>query len=225
MENKSVNGNSDQDNPHSVAEPIAAPKCRDPIASKARIKWPRGNQSSVWSRLDQELSATLTKRLKGSTAEQLSSFCDLIHNTCLEKFGEDERKKSENIIQQPNQRQLKKGQLRARQRQLKRQLQGAPDMERTGIQTLLDDIRQQILVISRAENQRKRRKRKRKARESFYKNPFGFAKKLFTATKNGQLNIPQEELEAHLHKFHSSRWKVSPSSRNLKSLSKQVDIN
>ena len=178
--------------------------------SKARIQWPRGNQSSTWTNLDQELSTTLAVRLKGSTVKQLGSFCEIAYDMCLERFGEEESRKKSEIIQQPNRRQVRKGQLRMRQRQLKRQLNEAPDYEKPGIQALLDDIKHQILVLSRAENHRKRRKKKRRARESFYRNPYAFAKKLFSAAKSGRLDIPQDELEAHLACTYSDPLKDIP---------------
>ena len=178
--------------------------------SKVRIQWPRGNQSLAWARLDQELSTTLTMCLKGSTAKQLSAFREIVHNLCLEKFGEEVKRKKSDGLKQPNRRQVKKGQLRARQRQLKRQLKDAPQQEKIGIQVLLDDIKQEILVLSRAENHRKRRKKKRKTRESFYRNPYAFAKKLFTAAKSGRLDIPQQELEDHLRKTYSDPLKEVP---------------
>lgn len=144
--------------------------------AKARIEWPRGNQSSTWTNLDQELSTTLTVRLKGYTVKQLSLFCEIAYDMCLERFGEEEGRTKSEFIQQPNRRQVMKGQLRTRQRQLKRQLNEAPDHERPGIQALLDDIKQQILVLHSAENHRKCQKKKRRARESFYRNPYAFAK-------------------------------------------------
>ena len=75
VDNKANDGISNPDENHRVPEPIAAPAPPGDIPSKARIRWPRGNQSAAWSRLDQELSANLTVRLHGSTAAQLSSFC------------------------------------------------------------------------------------------------------------------------------------------------------
>ena len=210
LENKSNDGISNPDNHHSVPEPIAAPAQPGAFPSKVRIQWPRGNQSSTWARLDQELSTTLTMRLKGSTAKQLSAFCEIVHSLCLEKFGKEVKRKKSDGLKQPNRRQVKKGQLRARQRQLKHQLKNAPQQEKIVIQVLLDDIKQEILVLSRAENHRKRRKKKRKTRESFYRNQYAFAKKLFTAAKSGRLDIPQQELEDHLRKTYSDPLKEVP---------------
>ena len=102
LENKSNDGNSNSDNHHSVPEPIAAPAQPGAFPSKVRIQWPRGNQSSAWTRLDQELSTALTMRLKGSTAKQLSAFCEIVHSLCLEKFGEEVKRKKSDTMKQPN---------------------------------------------------------------------------------------------------------------------------
>ena len=69
---------------------------------------------------------------------------------------------------------------------------------RYGLQALLDDVKQEIIVLPRVEDQRKQRKNKHTARESFNRNPYAFAKKLFTVTKSDRLDIPQENPEAHL---------------------------
>ena len=107
------------------------------------------------------------------------------------------------MLKRPYRRQVRKGQLRADQRALKRQLKEAPEHEKAGILTLLDDIKKQIITLSRAENQRKRRKRKRKTRDAFYKNTYAFAKSLFTESKRGVLDVSQEDLEDHLKKTYS----------------------
>lgn len=50
---------------------------------------------------------------------------------------------------------------------------------------------------------------------SFYNNPYSFAKKLFTETKSGKLNVLQEELKNHLRMINSDAWKDVPTpSRN-----------
>ena len=84
-------------------------------------------------------------------------------------------------LKQPNQ-QVKKSQLRAIQWRLRRQLKDAPQQEKIGIHVLLDDIKQEILDFSRAENHRKLRNKKSKTGESFYRDPYTIVKKLFTTT-------------------------------------------
>ena len=86
---------------------------------------------------------------------------------------------------------------------LKRRLKEAPSNERQELQNILNDIQKRILVISRAENQRKHQKKKRQARRSFYSNPYAFAKKLFMESKSGKLDVPKEELENYLRMAYS----------------------
>ena len=111
-------------------------------------------------------------------------------------------------MKQPNWRQVRKGQLRAGQQQVKRQLKDTPQ-QKIEKQKLFDDIKQEILAISEAENHRKWQKKKHTARESFYRNPYAFAKKLFTRGKSGQLYIPKED---GLVKWYPSRFVVMASS-------------
>ena len=86
---------------------------------------------------------------------------------------------------------------------LKRRLKKATIHERLELQNILNDIPKKILVISRAENQRKHRKRLRQARRSFYTNPNAFAKTLFMEPKSGKLDEPKEELENHFRMKYS----------------------
>ncbi len=72
--------------------------------------------------------------------------------------------------------------------------------EREFVKKQLYKVQEKILLIAWAENARKRRQKKRKAWRNFEKNPFKFTKKLFEGEKNGVLNIPKEDLEAHLRK-------------------------
>ena len=46
-------------------------------------------------------------RLKGSTAKQLSAFCEVVHSLCLEKFGEEVKRKKSDGLKQPNRRQVR----------------------------------------------------------------------------------------------------------------------
>ena len=86
---------------------------------------------------------------------------------------------------------------------LKNRLKEAPIYMRPELQNILNDIQKRILVISRAENQRKHRKKKRQARIAFYSNPYAFAKKKkkkkkdFVESKGSKLDVPKEELENH----------------------------
>ena len=107
--------------------------------------------------------------------------------------GSQEKKRD--ALKQPNRRQVKKGQLRARQWQLKRQLKDVPQQEKIGIHVLLDDIKQEILVLSRAENHRKRRKKMCKTKESFYRNPYASLRSSSPQPRVAHLTSPNKNLK------------------------------
>ena len=130
------------------------------MSRKPRIQWPKGNQTATWTNLDQELSFLLTIHLKGPINHQLSSFCRVVYDVCLEWLGAVMDKKDKTEEKWPNRRQIQKGKLRSEQRMLKRRLKEASIHERLELQNILNDIQKRILVISRAENQRKHRKKK-----------------------------------------------------------------
>ena len=175
-EYKLNDGLMNQEYPHSVQGPIVKRQCPGDIPHKPRIQWPKGSQTATWTNLDQELSFLLTTHLEGPIDHQLSSFCRVIYDVCLEWFDAVMDKKDKTKRKWPNRQQIQKGKLRSEQRMLKRWLKEAPIHERPELQNILNDIQKRILVISRAENQRKHWKKKHQARRAFYSNPYAFTK-------------------------------------------------
>ena len=70
-------------------------------------------------------------------------------------------KKGKTEEKRPNREQIQTGNLKSEQRMLKGRLKVAQIHERVELQNILNCIQKRILVISRAENQRKHRKKKR----------------------------------------------------------------
>lgn len=203
-EYKSTDGTTNQDYTHSVQDSIVEHQPPGDIPSKPKIQWPKGNQKAVWSNLDEELSFLLSVHLKGPIEKQMGIFCKITYDVCYDRFGIVSGE-GKNVEKKPNRRQMKKGKLRSEQRLLKRRLKESHLQEKEGILILLNEIKQEILKISRAENQRKKRKKRRQARKSFYTNPYGFAKKLFVESKSGQLDVSQKEIEDHLYKTYTDK--------------------
>ena len=139
---KSNDGLMNQEYPHSIQEPIVELQRPGDIPSKPRIQWPKGNQTATWTNLDQELSFWLTTHLKGPIDHQLSSFCRIIYDVCLELSGAVTDKKDKTEGKRPNRRQIQEGKLRSEQRMLKRRFKEAPRRERFG------DHSTQILIHS-----------------------------------------------------------------------------
>ena len=96
---------------HSVQEPIAEHQRPRDIPSKPRIQWPKGNQTATLANLD---------HLKGPIDQQITSFCRVIYDVCLERFGAVMHKKDKTEGKRPNRPQILKGKLRSEQRMLKR---------------------------------------------------------------------------------------------------------
>lgn len=64
---------------------------------------------------------------------------------------------------------------------MKRHCKEVQVQERAAVKDMIKNIKE-IIVGSRAENQRKRLVKKRQSQRSFYNNPYTFAKKMFTKT-------------------------------------------
>ena len=143
-----------------------------------RINWPKANNTK-WKTLDEELSFILRTSLTGPIRVKLHSFTNIVHAVCLEHFGSEDQ---HNPKRTANRRPREKGQLRFEQRCLKKKLKEIPG-DKTLIKQQLSKIKEKILVLSQAENARKRWLKKRKARRAFDKNPFKFTKKLFEGGK------------------------------------------
>ena len=97
----------------------------------------------------------------------------------------------------------RKGWLRVEERLLKKQLKEIPN-EHEFVKRQLSEVKEKIFVIARTENTRRHWQKKRKARRNFEKKPFKFTKKLFEGEKNWVLNIPKENLEAHLQEKYTN---------------------
>ena len=83
--------------------------------------------------------------------------------------------------------------------------------EREFVKKQLSEVKEKILVVAKAENAKKRWQQKWKAKRNFEKkNLFKFTKELFEGKKNGVLNSPKEELEAHLQKKYTDPLTDTP---------------
>ena len=173
-------GNHNQENYHSTTVPFGWQPNTPKVKKNAIcINWPRANDAK-WKTLDEELSFILRTNRKGSIGVELHSFTNIVHAVCLEHFGSEDQ---QNHRRTANRRQRENGQFRFKQRCLKKRLKEISSDK--SLIKQLSKIKEKILVISQAENTRKRRFKKRKARCTFDNNPFKFTKKLFEKKENG----------------------------------------
>ena len=73
---------------HSVQDPIVKQQRPGEIL---RIQWPTGNQTAIWTNLDQELSFTLPINLKCPIKEQMF-FCKIIYDVCFDQIDENKKR-------------------------------------------------------------------------------------------------------------------------------------
>ena len=111
---------------------------------------PRANDAK-WKTLDEELSFILQTSLKVSIGVKLHSFTNIVYAVCLEHFGSENQ---QNHKRTTNRKQREKVQLRFEQMRLKKRLKEIPG-DKTSIKQQLSNIKEKILVLSRAENARK----------------------------------------------------------------------
>ena len=147
----------------------------------------------------------------------MTSFCRIIYDICLKWFGTVMHQKDKTKEKWPNRRQIQKGKLRSEQRMLKCQSKEAPIHDRLELQNILNNIQKKILVISRAENQRKHRKKKHQAQRSLYSNPNASEKKTFLGIKEWKAWCTEggirESLEDDILRWY--RWYPNTSSERF----------
>ena len=206
---KADEGKEDQETHHSVHLPRANLSSPGNQETKQRLRWPKAASLSTWSQLDMDLAQLLQAALRGPIDRKLRVFPEVVYRTCAEKFGM-EPTKTERPPKQANRRQVEKGRLRQQQRHLKKRLKTSLENEKPGILSLLNDIRKKIQTLARAEYERTKRKRRRAQVSAFYRNPYTFTRKILQGKKSGSLDVPKEELEAHLRQTYSDPGRAEP---------------
>lgn len=148
------------DSVHSVQDPIAECQHSGEIPSKPKSSGPKAIRDTWWN-LYQELSLVLIKHLKGPISQQIRSCWRVVHDACFEWLGVATSSGDRKEEKWPNRRQIQNGKLTREQRVVKSRLKESPLHKRADLKDLVKEIKENIFVISRAENQRKGRKKKR----------------------------------------------------------------
>ena len=206
--------NQGQDINHSAKELL--PEVSDELSSsqalttkRPKLKLPPASAKEEWESIDQDLVQKLNAKLAGcSLKHKLASYGDLIYATCKEKYGVKETK--EKPPPQKSRRQREMENIRKQKRSLKIQIKKAPVNEKRGLEKLWQDLKTKHSALSKAETLRKRRSKRKKTHDSFFKDPFQFARKLFEQPKSGTLTIEKEALEEHLRKTYSDKQSETP---------------
>ena len=124
-----------------------------------------------------------------------------IYKVCLDRFGEVESGKKRSG--KPSRRQNKGQKLREQIKALQSAWKEAPEEEKEGIQVLQRESIKKLRLLKRAESIRLKRKKNKENTDSFYKQPFNFARKVLDPEIKGSLESTKEEVEEFLRKTHS----------------------
>ena len=160
------------------------------------IKWPKMKEYEKWQELDQ-LAGDRLEILLGGLARRATAFSEKLYEACLECFG-PATTVAATPVQRHNHRQIRKKLLRQQLRSLQRKRADCSPSEHSGLDELIKDLRAQIAKLARAEACRLNRQARRRNLARFVKDPYAYSRRLFEASKSGELNAPKEEVEQHL---------------------------
>ena len=85
--------------------------------------------------------------------------------------------------------------LRKEKKALRSRWLRATAQEKLGLTKLYDDVKKKLREEMRKDRKIKRRKKREQCRKKFVKDPYKFAKGLFTVCRSGKWECPKEDLE------------------------------
>ena len=183
----------------------------DPVETrKKKIKWPKACDSKEYEKFDEEVSAIVGKH-KGTIEQRLASLAENIYNEREKIFGLEQstiKKVEQNIRVSRRQKEINK--VKAEKKQLRsRWMKAKTENEKEGLNVLYEDVKKKLRDLMRKERKLKRRREKEKTRKSFIRDPYKFAKGIFTESKSGTLKCTKEELESHLQETTVTREELN----------------
>ena len=178
-------------------------------AKRHRINFPPAREEDQWEFLDSRIVRQLDKLIRKSTFEhKLSTFGAIVYQICLNAFGVKQHQARTKLQQSRRQREM--ATLHKQKKDLKKQIQSSTEEEKRGLHELRRGLTTRHSALSKAEAARKRRSHKKKNQESFFKDPYQFARQLFQQPRSGSLSAQKEELEIHLKKTYSDLDRETP---------------
>ena len=161
------------------------------VEARLPIKWPLMKETGKWESFDSKVHAVIGKHLKESGPDRLKLLQDTIYAEAVVTFCCVEPVARVGVKR--NRRERKMGGLREDIRRIVRRMKRAPESEKYGLDTLLEEVKVKRNRLRRAENGRKRRTEMRRVRKAFYQNPFKAAKQMLSPRVAAQLSIPKAE--------------------------------
>lgn len=164
--------------------PLAIPQSRP--SEHRRVLWPAANKASEWRQFDEDVDAALEATAKGDADQRLQTMSTFIISIASERFGaKDQQATKTTAGPNLNRREVRIAQLRQELRIIKRQFRKASEEEKAAFAELRGMGRERLIILRRAEWNRKSGKEKARKRSAFIANPFGFVKKLLGQKRSG----------------------------------------
>lgn len=110
------------------------------MEQKAKVRWPRANNSNEWEAVNRYLSVILG-RLRGHVVERLEKFGDVMYSYGIERCGVSAKRRGERVQIGRSRWQREVEKLIKESRQLKKQWRKASEEEREGINVLQEELR------------------------------------------------------------------------------------
>ncbi|RUS69816.1 hypothetical protein EGW08_022421 [Elysia chlorotica] len=150
---------------------------------------------------------------KSTLEHKLTTFGDIIYQTCLNTFGA--KQQGARGDPKKSRRQCEMETLRTQKKNLRKQMKVASAEEKHGLQELWRGLKTRHSALSRAESARKKQSQMKKNQKRFFKDPFQFARQLFQQTRSGSISEQKEQLlETHIRKTYSDPDREIPLSEN-----------
>ena len=132
-------------------------------AKRQKINFPPASAKEQWEALDSKIVLQLDKLIgKSSLEHKLTTFGDIIYQTCLNTFGAKQHQATREPKKCRRQRDMET--LRKQKKNLRKQIKSATEEEKNGWQELWRGLKARHSALNRAESTRNRRSQKKKKR-------------------------------------------------------------
>ena len=170
---------------------------------KPKIKWPKANETASYKEFDDEV-AKMVSHLSGTTERKLERLAEVIYSEGERRFGmQQQQVQTVQPISGPSRRDRRISQVKREKKALRTRWIRAPDGEKEGLLKIYGELKKELRNLVRVRRRAARKKERLKCRETFVKDPYKFAKGLFTEARSGNLECGKDELEAHLKETYS----------------------
>ena len=147
-----------------------------------------------WRTYEEEVVGYMEAKVHGEAEKRLQMLNERCYQVGVSLFGEQERKQQS----EKKARNSKLQMLKKEKNRLHKCWKRAKVDQKEGIQVLWEEVKKRYKEELTVCKRREKRKGKELARKQFLKDPFKFAKSLFTQKCSGMLEATKEELEGHL---------------------------